>query len=80
MTRTIFTGGMVFDGTGSSPAPADVVIEGDRIVGVGTGLDGDESVDCAGATVLPGLFDCHVHFTVSGVNPRASSSCSMTGS
>ncbi|MEN3358115.1 MAG: hypothetical protein V7637_2097, partial [Mycobacteriales bacterium] len=69
MTRTVFTGGLVFDGTGSDPAPADVLVDGDRIVDVGTGLDGDEVVDCAGSTLLPGLFDCHVHVMVSGVNP-----------
>ncbi len=65
MTRTLFTGGTVFDGTGSAPAPADVVVEDGRIVEVGTGLDGDRAVDCAGAMLLPGMFDCHVHVTVS---------------
>jgi imidazolonepropionase-like amidohydrolase len=40
---------------------ADVVVEDGRIVEVGPGLDGDESVDCAGQTVLPGLFDAHTH-------------------
>lgn len=63
--RTLFTGGMVFDGTGAAPAAADVVIEGSRIVDVGTGLDGDQAVDCTGQTIVPGLFDCHVHVTVS---------------
>ncbi|TWP46238.1 amidohydrolase family protein [Lentzea tibetensis] len=61
MTRTLFTGGKVFDGTGSPTAEADVVVENDRIVDVGTGLDGDVVVDATGHTVLPGLFDCHVH-------------------
>ncbi|ATY10859.1 amidohydrolase family protein [Amycolatopsis sp. AA4] len=65
MTRTLFTGGTVFDGAGSAPAPADVAVEDGRIVEVGTGLDGDRAVDCAGATLLPGMFDCHVHVTVS---------------
>src|SRR5919199_762101 len=67
MTRRVFTGGQVLDGTGSPPARADVVVEGGRVVEVGPGLDGDEAVDCTGATVLPGLFDCHVHVMVSGV-------------
>ncbi|MDT8914168.1 amidohydrolase family protein [Amycolatopsis sp. PS_44_ISF1] len=72
MTRTVFTGGSVFDGTGAAPAEADVVIEDGRIVDVGLGLDGDRSVDCAGSTLLPGLFDCHVHVTMSdiGLLPR----------
>jgi len=68
MTRTLFHGGQVFDGTGAALAPADVVIDGERIVHVGapgTG-DGDESVDLAGKALLPGLFDCHVHSTVNG--------------
>ena len=67
--RTLFASGQVFDGTGSPPAAADVVVEDGRIVDVGPGLDGDEVVDCTGATVLPGLVDCHVHLLFSGVNP-----------
>ncbi|WP_033296053.1 metal-dependent hydrolase family protein [Amycolatopsis jejuensis] len=67
MTRTLFAGGTVFDGTGSPPAQADVVVEDGRIVDVGAGLDGDRVVDCTGTTVLPGLFDCHVHVTVSEI-------------
>ena len=61
MTRTVFTGGRVFDGTGSALADADVVIEDGRVVDVGPGLDGDDEVDCTGMSLLPGLFDCHVH-------------------
>lgn len=61
MTRTVFTGGRVFDGTGSALADADVVIEEGRVVDTGPGLDGDDEVDCTGMSILPGLFDCHVH-------------------
>jgi imidazolonepropionase-like amidohydrolase len=43
-----------------------VVIEDGRIVDVGPGLDGDEAVELGGRTLVPGLFDCHVHFTMSG--------------
>ncbi len=59
--RTVLRGGKVFDGTGADPAPADLVIEDERIVEVGPGLDGDDAVDVTGKTLLPGLFDCHVH-------------------
>ena len=67
MTRTVFTGGKVFDGTGAAPSRADVVVEHGRIVDVGTGLDADDAVDCADAVLLPGMFDCHVHVTVSEI-------------
>ena len=61
MSRTLFRGGEVFDGTGGSLAQADVVIEDGLVVEVGPRLDGDEAIDCTGKSLLPGLFDCHVH-------------------
>ena len=64
MTRTLFTGGTVYDGTTGRPAEADVVVEDGRIVDVGPGLDGDEAVDCSGGYLSPGFFDCHVHVTL----------------
>ncbi len=63
MARTVFSGGRVFDGTGADVAAADLVIEDGRIIDVGHGLDGDEAVDVSGKTLLPGLFDTHVHLT-----------------
>ena len=65
VARTLFTGGVVFDGSGAPPAPGDVVIEDGRIVEVGSGLDGDVAVDTRGQAVLPGLVDCHVHVVAS---------------
>ena len=74
MTKTVFHGGQVFDGTGAPLAGADVVMEDGRIVAVGPGLDGDDGVDCAGMLVLPGLIDCHVHLAVDGHRARSASS------
>ena len=68
MTRTLLRGGRVFDGTGTPPAEADVLVEDGRILEVGPGLDGDEAVDVGGRYLLPGLFDCHTHVTLSDVN------------
>jgi imidazolonepropionase-like amidohydrolase len=68
MTRVVFRGGSVFDGTGSDPRRADVTIENGRIVDVGLGLDADEAVDIEGRTLLPGLFDCHVHVVLRTVD------------
>ena len=68
MARVVLRGGRVFDGTGADPAAADVALERERIVDVGIGLDGDEVIDCTGWTLLPGLFDCHVHVGISHVD------------
>lgn len=43
---------------------ADVLVEGDKIIGVAAGISGAEGVDvidCSGRILLPGLFDIHVH-------------------
>lgn len=67
-TRVLLHGGQVFDGTGTAPQPADIVVEDGSIVDVGSDLDGDIGVDVSGATVLPGIIDSHVHVTASGVD------------
>lgn len=66
--RVVFTGGRVFDGSGSPAVPGDVVVRGDRIESVrpGGGTEpepDDHVVDCRGATVLPGLVESHCHLT-----------------
>jgi imidazolonepropionase-like amidohydrolase len=68
MSRTVLYGGRIFDGTGSQVADGDVAFEDGRVVAVGSGLDGDDGVDVTGCTLLPGLFDCHVHVTSSGAD------------
>jgi imidazolonepropionase-like amidohydrolase len=68
MTRILFSGGRVVDGTGADPADADVVVEDGRIVEVGPGLDGGERVDVTGKALLPGLFDCHTHVVFSTID------------
>ena len=68
MTRTLFSGATVVDGTGATPAVADIVVEDGRIVEIGSGLDGDTDVPLDGKSVLPGLFDCHTHVVVSSID------------
>lgn len=66
MTRTVVQGGQVFDSIDGTAAVADIVIEGNRILDVGTSLDGDEAIDATGHAVFPGFIDCHVHFMADG--------------
>jgi N-acyl-D-aspartate/D-glutamate deacylase len=52
--RTVFHGGTVFDGTGADLAHADVLIEDGRIVEVGSDIDADGGIDCAGGGAVAG--------------------------
>src|SRR3972149_5574110 len=67
MTRTVFRGGRVFDGT-ATLASADVVVEDGRIVDVGPGLDGGGGGQLDERAVLPGLFDCHTHVMIDRID------------
>lgn len=66
--RLLVRGGHIFDPIDGTAAPADVLIEGERIVDVGPGLDGDTAIDAAGHLVVPGFIDCHVHVMLDDVD------------
>jgi len=57
----------LIDGLGGAPiSNAVVLIDNDRITGVGAGLSvppGAQVIDLGAATVLPGFIDCHTHVT-----------------
>jgi len=59
--KLLFTGGTVVTADGSFGA--DVLVEGEKIVAVGTDLsaDGAEVVDASGRLVMPGFIDAHTH-------------------
>lgn len=57
------SGGSVYDGNGTAPRSADVVIAGDRIVFVGdaSAWSVTTTIDARGKVVAPGFIDPHVH-------------------
>ncbi len=67
MTVAIING-IVIDGSGNEPlSGATVLIEGDRISGIGRAVSiprGATIIDARGGSVLPGLIDCHVHLAM----------------
>jgi N-acyl-D-amino-acid deacylase len=83
----VIYGGTVVDGTGTAPFPADVLIDGDRIVDVVRRAGGDagagrpvpgpaggRAIDATGMIVTPGFVDAHSHSDWSiHTNPTAES-------
>jgi imidazolonepropionase-like amidohydrolase len=70
--RMALVGGTLVDGTLSDPIRDSVIlIEGERVVAVGTVStlavpEGAKVISTEGMTVLPGLWDMHVHLMING--------------
>ena len=63
MLDAIIRGGIVVDGTGTPAFTADIAIQSDTIVAVGTVNEtAREVIDADGAIVTPGFFDLHTHY------------------
>jgi dihydroorotase len=60
MSDLILAGGTVL--TTEGPQEVDVRIRDGLITEIGSDLEGDETIDCRGAWVGPGLVDLHAHF------------------
>ncbi len=56
----VIKGGEVVSSKGATRA--DVAIAGEKIVAIGLGLEGTETIDATGKLVLPGAIDVHNHF------------------
>ena len=73
----VIRGGLVVDGTGAEPVPADVAINGDRVTAVGAvDAKGTREIDADGRYVTPGFVDIHTHLDAQiAWDPIGSSSC-----
>ena len=63
MLDVVIRGGEVVDGTGAARRKADVGIQGDRVVAIGT-VEGEAAttIDATGKVVTPGFVDVHTHY------------------
>jgi len=77
MHDLVIKGGTFVDGTGAPPRRADVAIDGDRVVDVGTvEAKGRREIEADGAYVTPGFVDVHTHLDAQiAWDPDATSSC-----
>jgi len=70
MTTTLYSGGLVFDGTGPLLQDHAVLVENDTIKDVAPAAKYADfqgtKIDTTGATLMPGLADCHVHLVYRG--------------
>ncbi|TBH96979.1 D-aminoacylase, partial [Escherichia coli] len=61
----LLRGGLLIDGSGAAPRPADLLVEGETIAAVlepGTGVDGPHAaIDITGRVIAPGFIDSHTH-------------------
>lgn len=67
----ILVNGKFVDGRGV--VGSTMTVKNGRIAGIGqaspTAPGGPQTIDLGGRTVIPGLFDAHVHYTRAGINP-----------
>lgn len=65
-TATFIRAARLIDGNGNLAEPGAVLVEGERIVAVGSAAaaaPADQTIDLGEATILPGLIDLHTHLT-----------------
>ena len=68
MGNVLFTNVRILDGTGAQPFAGEVLVQGNRILKVGRGprslpTTGIDTIDAAGATLMPGMTEAHTHFS-----------------
>jgi cytosine/adenosine deaminase-related metal-dependent hydrolase len=61
MATLLIKAGRVVDPASGRDEVTDVVVDGDRVTAVGTGLTADDEIDATGMIVGPGFVDLHSH-------------------
>jgi imidazolonepropionase-like amidohydrolase len=66
----LLQGASVIDGLADAPLEQSVLVRGERVLALGTeaeqqapGIDGCETLDVSGLTLMPGLIDSHCHIS-----------------
>ncbi|MFS0849798.1 amidohydrolase family protein [Novosphingobium panipatense] len=70
MARTVIRHATLFCGTGAAPLSGDIVVEGDRIVSVGSTAQvrpDDIVIDATGLFCMPGMTEGHAHLSFENV-------------
>jgi len=68
--RTVIANGHLIEPSTGVSETKDLAIEDDKVVEIGSGLQGDETIDASGNIVCPGLVDIHVHFREPGFESK----------
>jgi imidazolonepropionase-like amidohydrolase len=68
MAKTLFKNVMIFEGTGKTLLPGEVLVQGNRIQAVAApgeqlNAEGAQVLDAGGATLMPGMVNTHCHLT-----------------
>ena len=68
MSRFVIAGAEIFDAAGGPVRAEDVLVENGMVAGMGPGLTAEAVFDGRGQTLIPGLFDCHIHAIVHSID------------
>lgn len=78
MSQILIKDGMIYDGTGSKPFKADILVSGEKILEIGKPVSGEDCdvINAEGCAVSPGFIDTHTHADMSIFYDRQHS-CSL---